>query len=229
MRPPVVDYRKLRLNNITSPEYSHLLLLLGWVGYFLMYTLTENFIPAENCHVIHCWLDDVIPFMEVFLIPYVLWYGLIVGSLGYLALYNVESFKKMQTFIILVQAMSMLVYILYPNRQDLRPDVFPRENFFTDIISFLYSFDTSTNVCPSCHVGYSIGIASVWLKEKAASKWFKAGIVVLVALICMSTCFIKQHSAVDFFAALPVCLIAELLLYWKSYWKPRLFGKKKSA
>ena len=229
MRPPVVDYRKLRLNNITSPEYSHLLLLLGWVGYFLMYTLTENFIPAENCHVIHCWLDDVIPFMEVFLIPYVLWYGLIVGSLGYLALYNVESFKKMQIFIILVQAMSMLVYILYPNRQDLRPDVFPRENFFTDIISFLYSFDTSTNVCPSCHVGYSIGIASVWLKEKAASKWFKAGIVVLVALICMSTCFIKQHSAVDFFAALPVCLIAELLLYWKSYWKPRLFGKKKSA
>lgn len=229
MRPPVVDYRKLRLNNITSPEYSHLLLLLGWVVYFLMYTLTENFIPAENCHVIHCWLDDVIPFMEIFLIPYVLWYALIVGSLGYLALYNVESFKKMQLFIILVQAMSMLVYILYPNRQDLRPEVFPRENFFTDIISFLYSFDTSTNVCPSCHVGYSIGIASVWLKEKAASKWFKAGIVVLVALICMSTCFIKQHSAVDFFAALPVCLIAELLLYWKSYWKPRLFGKKKSA
>ena len=229
MRPPVVDYRNLRLNNITSPQYSHLLLLLGWVGYFLMYTLTENFIPAENCHVIHCWLDDVIPFMEIFLIPYVLWYGLIVGSLGYLALYNVESFKKMQTFIILVQAMSMLVYILYPNRQDLRPEVFPRENFLTDIISFLYSFDTSTNVCPSCHVGYSIGIASVWLKEKSASKWFKAGIVVLVALICMSTCFIKQHSAVDFFAALPVCLIAELLLYWKSYWKPRLFGKKKSA
>ena len=228
MRPPVVDYRKLRLNNITSPEYSHLLLLLGWVGYFLMYTLTENFIPAENCHVIHCWLDDVIPFMEVFLIPYVLWYGLIVGSLGYLAMYNVESFKKMQIFIILVQAMSMLVYILYPNRQDLRPEVFPRENFFTDVISFLYSFDTSTNVCPSCHVGYSIGIASVWLKEKSASKWFKAGIVVLVVLICMSTCFIKQHSAVDFFAALPVCLIAELLLYWKSYWKPRL-QKKKSA
>lgn len=228
MRPPVVDYRKLRLNNITSPEYSHLLLLLGWVGYFLMYTLTENLIPAENCHVIHCWLDDVIPFMEVFLIPYVLWYALIVGSLGYLAMYNVESFKKMQIFIILVQAMSMLVYILYPNRQDLRPEVFPRENFFTDVISFLYSFDTSTNVCPSCHVGYSIGIASVWLKEKSASKWFKAGIVVLVVLICMSTCFIKQHSAVDFFAALPVCLIAELLLYWKSYWKPRL-QKKKSA
>lgn len=46
MKKPVVDYRKLRLSNIRTPEYSHLLLLLGWVGYFLLYFLTENFIPA---------------------------------------------------------------------------------------------------------------------------------------------------------------------------------------
>ena len=30
-------------------------------------------------------------------------------------------------------------------------------------------------------------------------------------LVCLSTMFIKQHSAVDFFAALPICLLAE---YW---------------
>lgn len=229
MRKPVVDYRKLRLHNLNTPEYSHLLLLLGWVGYFLMYMLTENLIPAEDCHVIHCWLDDVIPFLEIFVIPYVLWYLLIVVSLGYFALYNIDSFKKLQIFIIIVQALSMVVYILYPNRQDLRPEVFPRDNLLTDLVGLLYSFDTSTNVCPSCHVGYSIGIASVWLKEKGVSKWIKAGVVVLVILICAATCFIKQHSAVDFFAALPVCLVAELVLYWKSYWKPRLLGKKKQA
>ena len=212
MKPPVVNYRNLRLNNICTPQYSHLLLLLGWVGYFTLYTLTETLIPADSCH----------------LIPYVLWYALVVGSLGYFALYDVESFKKLQIFIMLVQGMAMVVYILYPNRQDLRPAVFPRDNFFTDCIGFLYSFDTNTNVCPSCHVGYSLGIASVWLKKQDAAKWVKVSVVVLVALICASTCFIKQHSAVDFFAALPVCLIAELLLYWKSYWKPRL-QKKKSA
>ena len=228
MKSPVVNYRNLRLHNLRTPEYSHLLLLLGWVGYFLMYTITETFIPAENCHVIHCWLDDVIPFLEIFVIPYVLWYLLIVVSLGYFALYNIESFKKLQIFIMIVQALSMVVYILYPNRQDLRPEVFPRDNFFTDCIGFLYTFDTNTNVCPSCHVGYSLGIASVWLKKQDAAKWVKVSVVVLVALICASTCFIKQHSAVDFFAALPVCLIAELLLYWKSYWKPRL-QKKKAA
>ena len=228
MRPPVVNYRNLRLNNICTPEYYHLLLLLGWVGYFTLYTITETCIPADSCHVIHCWLDDVIPFMEIFFIPYVVWYALVVGSLGYFALYDVESFKKLQTFIMLVQGMAMLVYIFYPNRQDLRPAVLPRDNFLTDCIAFLYSFDTNTNVCPSCHVGYSIGIASVYLKKQDAAKWVKVSVVVLVVLICASTCFIKQHSAVDFFAALPVCLIAELLLYWKSYWKPRL-QKKKAA
>jgi len=68
MKQPVVDYRKLRLHNIRTPEYSHLLLLLGWVGYFLLYFLTENLIPAENCHVIYSPLDDLIPFNEYFLI-----------------------------------------------------------------------------------------------------------------------------------------------------------------
>ena len=32
MKKPVVDYRKLRLSNIRTPEYSHLLLLLGEIA-----------------------------------------------------------------------------------------------------------------------------------------------------------------------------------------------------
>ena len=47
MKKPVVDYTKLRLSNITSKEYRHLLLLLGWVAYFIMYLVTENFIPVS--------------------------------------------------------------------------------------------------------------------------------------------------------------------------------------
>ena len=31
MKRPVVDYRKLRFSNITSPQYRHVLLLLGWL------------------------------------------------------------------------------------------------------------------------------------------------------------------------------------------------------
>ena len=220
MKKPVVDYRQFRLSRLNEPRFSHLKLLFGWVVYFALYFLTENLIPAENCHSVHCRLDDLIPFCEWFLIPYVFWYALVVVSLGWFMLYNIESFKNLSKFIIITQAVAMAAYILYPTRQDLRPETFLNDNLLTRCVGFLYSFDTNTGVCPSLHVAYSIGILSVWLKEKA-NGWWKAFVTFAVIMICLSTMFIKQHSAVDFFAALPVCLLAELVLYGR-YWKNRM-------
>ncbi|MBQ6959365.1 MAG: phosphatase PAP2 family protein [Clostridia bacterium] len=220
MRKPTVDYRVFRLNKINDPAYSHLKLLVGWVVYFAFYFITENLIPLENCHVIHCGLDDLIPFNELFVIPYVLWYLLVAGSLLYFLLYDVGSFKKLSIFIMITQAVAMAVYILYPSRQELRPEVFPRENVFTWIISIIYAFDTPSGILPSLHVGYSLGIASVWCKQQDAGLLWKLFIVALVILVCLSTVFIKQHSAVDVFAALPLGLLAEIILY-RDYWKEK--------
>ncbi len=226
MKKPVIDYRTFRLKKINDPQFAHLKLLLGWVVYFILYFLTENLIPAERCYPVHCWLDDVIPFCELFLIPYVFWYLLIVISLVYFLLYNVDSFKRLQTYIIITQLVAMAIYILFPSRQDLRPAEFPRENVLTQLMALIYAFDTSTGVCPSLHVAYSLGIASVWLKEGGVSKAWKAFIVIAVILICLSTMFVKQHSALDVLAALPLGLLAELLVYGKSYWLARLRPKK---
>lgn len=224
MKKPVVDYRTFRLSRINDPQFSHLKLLAGWIVYFSLYFITENLIPLESCHVVHSRLDDIIPFNEYFVIPYVFWYLLIVVSLGYFALYNIGSFKKLSIYIMITQAVAMAIYILYPNRQDLRPEVFPRENFFSWIVSLLYAFDTNSNVCPSLHVAYSLGIVSVWLKEKNVWKWWKAFVAVAVFFICISVAFVKQHSVVDIFAALPVCLLAEIIVFGKSWWMP--FFKK---
>ena len=221
MKKPMVDYRQFRFSKLNTPQFSHLKLLFGWVLYFAAYFLTENLIPVENCHVIHCGLDDIIPFCEWFIIPYVLWYPLIIFSLGYFALYNVDSLKKLQTFIMITQLVATIIYIVYPNCQNLRPTEFTRDNILTDYIGFLYAFDTNTGVCPSLHCAYSIGIASVWLKEKDVSWAWKGFIVIFVILICLSTMFIKQHSAGDFFAAVPGCLLAEILVF-------KVFYKKKA-
>ena len=43
MRKAEVDYRKFRLTNINSPEFSHLKLLFGWVGYFCFANLWKRF------------------------------------------------------------------------------------------------------------------------------------------------------------------------------------------
>lgn len=222
MRKPVVDYRKLRLHNLTSPQYRHLLLLLGWVVYFCLYFLTENLIPAEDCYPVWCKLDDMIPFNEYFVLFYAGWYVLIVVSLGYFALYNVENFKSLQIYIMVTQAIAMICYIAFPTRQDLRPTEFPRENVLTWVMGLIYSFDTNTGVCPSLHVAYSLGIASAWLKEKTAAWYVKIAITLFVVGVCLSVAFTKQHSVVDIFAAIPVCLVAEIVAFFK-YYK----GKKK--
>lgn len=225
MRKPVVDYKEFRLRKVNEPQYAHLKYLLGWVGYFVLFFLTENLIPAERCYPVHCWLDDVIPFCEIFAIPYVFWYLLIIISLLYFALYDPDSFKKLMTFIIVTQVVAMAIYIIFPTRQDLRPESFVRDNILTRTMGFIYRVDTNTGVCPSLHVAYSLGIASTWLKYRDASKLWKAFITVTVVLICLSVAFVKQHSVVDIMAAIPLGLLAEIIAFGKSYWKPRYYQK----
>lgn len=224
MRKPVVNYKNFKFSKLNTPEFSHLLYLLGWVGYFTLYTLTEVFIPSDRCFVVHSKLDDLIPFCEYFVVPYVLWYALIVVSLLYFALYNVENFKKLQIFIIATQVIAMIIYIFFPNRQDLRPEEFTRDNFFTDIVGLLYTVDTNTNVFPSLHVAYSIAIASVWFKEKSAAWYVKWLICIFCVLVCLSTAFIKQHSVLDGFASIIMCAGIEVVLFWNYY--KNLFKKK---
>ena len=213
MKKPIVDYRHFRLSRLNEPQFSHLKLLAGWIVYYIRYFLTENLIPASSCHVMHCFIDDLIPFNEVFVIFYVSWYLLIVGSLLYFMLYNIEGFKNLSKYIIITQVVAMMVYIVYPSRQDLRPEVFADDNLLTQLVGLLYTADTNTGVCPSLHVAYSLGIASVWIKEKDVSILIRAFVVVLAVLICLSTMFIKQHSAVDVIAALPLGLLAEILVF----------------
>ena len=220
MRKPAVDYSSFKLSKINQPQFSHLKLFLGWIVYFMLYLLTEILIPVEECHIIHSPLDDIIPFNEIFLIPYVFWYILVFGTIFYFLFYNIDSFKKLQTYLIITQVVAMIVYITYPNCQNLRPEVFPRDNFLTDCVKLIYFIDTNTGVCPSLHCAYSIGIASVWLKEKDAHVVWEVFVVFAAAVICLSTMFIKQHSALDFFAAIPVCLLAEILVF-------KVFYKKK--
>jgi len=223
---PVVDYKQFSFKKINEPQFEHLKFLLGWIGYFALYFITENFIPRDNCYPVHCWLDDVIPFCEVFVIFYVGWYVLIVVSLIYFALYNPDNFKKLMTFIIVTQVVAMFIYIVFPSRQDLRPETFTRNNVFTWIMEIIYSADTSTNVCPSLHVAYSIGIASTWLKEKSASVGAKAFTVIFCILVCLSTAFVKQHSVVDGLVAIPMCIFAEFIAFGK-YWKEKFLLTKK--
>lgn len=222
MKKALVDYSGFSLKRLKEPRFSHILLLLGWVGYFALYFITENLIPVERCHVVHCALDDMIPFNEFFVIFYVGWYVLVFGSLAYTLFFDVENFRNIQLYIMITQAVAMLCYIVWPSVQNLRPESFPRENALTWLMGIIYAFDTPTGVCPSLHVAYSMGILSAGLKDKRLAAGWKAALTVFVIMVCLAVCFVKQHSAIDVLAAVPVCLLAEALVFGKKFYLPRL-------
>ena len=213
MKRKLYDYSGFRLSRIREPRFSHALLWLTWVVYFVLYFLTENLIPAERCHVMHCFLDDLMPFCEYFAIFYVGWYLLVAGSLAYYFFYDPRRFSQLELYIFITQILAMACYIIFPSRQDLRPEVFPRENVLTWIMGIIYSFDTNTGVCPSLHVAYSLAILSVVWKDENVTKIWKLLLALLVVLISLATAFVKQHSMVDVFASIPVALVGELLIF----------------
>ena len=212
---PAVDYRNFKLSKINDPEFSHVKLLIGWPIYLLLYFLTENFIPEERLHVVHSAVDDIIPFDERFLILYCFWFFLLVFSLLYFFLYDTQKFRELQTFIMITQVIAMATYIIYPTVLLLRPAVMPNEGFLCKLMKFIYAFDTPTGVCPSLHVAYSMGIASVWGKYKDGALSWRIFVIAVAIMISISVLFVKQHSFIDVLAAIPVGLIAEHIVYGK--------------
>ena len=212
---PAVDYRQLKTSNLNTDTYRHLKLLLYWPVYGLLFLFVERFYPVEQYTVMHFALDDMIPFCEWFLIPYLFWFVYLVGMHLYTLLYDVDSFKRMMKYIILTYTIAIVTYLIWPTCQELRPTSFDRDNILTQFIAGFYQFDTNTNVCPSIHVIGSLAVMEAGLWCKRLSKPCKAGFVAVAVLICISTVFMKQHSVLDVLAALPICLLGHFLFFRK--------------
>ena len=204
-----IDYSGLNLRTVTKPEYSHVLLMSGWVFYLLFFYITERVIKPAHYHEIHCGLDDLIPFNELFLIFYASWYLLVGGAVIFYLLYDARIFRHLQIFLIITQITGIITYIVYPSIQHLRPETFERDNFLTRATAYLYSIDTNTGVFPSMHVAFALAVLSAAVRDRYLTKLQKLGIAIWVILISASVCFVKQHSFMDVISALIVCVLAE--------------------
>lgn len=230
LRPPVVDYRTLRLGNLLSPAFRHVLLLLYWPAYLLSFILIERLCPAPAYHTVRCALDDLIPFCEWFLFSYVSWHVSLLWMSLYTLAYDIAAFRRFMWNLILTTAIAIAVYLIWPSQQLLRPDLsaLGRENLLTRAVGLIYAVDTNTNVCPSLHCigGFAILFAALDMPRFRTRGW-TVFFVIFALLICASTVFMKQHSAVDFFAALPVILIGWFACYFRP-WK-RAFSRKNAV
>lgn len=196
--------------------------LRGILLFGIFYLVTFFLIESRDVpiHIIHTKFDDYIPFCEYFIIPYVLWYLYVAGTVLYLGLTD-KSGKEYHRFIInmiLGMVIFVIVSFLYPNGQDLRP-VFASDNIFKWLVNMLYTIDTPTNILPSLHVYASVACdialcKNLQFKKHPSWRWVSH---ILTILIILSTIFLKQHSIIDIITALFLNLVLYLLVYQKGF------------
>ena len=180
-------------------KYDHVWLLLYIPIYLFFFNVLETWISPEfDYWVSYMPLDDLIPFNELFVIPYVIWFPYMFLMGGYLFFMDKDAFIRYIWGFIIGFSTSLICFALFPNGQDLRPEVFPRDNFLVDMVKDLYASDTNTNVLPSMHVIGAWLIFFVYLDCERLKKWWHISYAFVIAVLTtLSTVYIKQHSFLD--------------------------------
>lgn len=206
----------------TAEKRWNLVLAMFWVVFGASFYALEWLVPQRQYHVMYHPIDDLIPFCELFLIPYLFWFVFMVAAYFYTFFADPGAFRRLMWFTILTYGGGLLMFILYPTCQNLRPVSFERDNVLTQIMAWFYTCDTSTNVCPSLHVCGSLAAAFGFMDTKRFSspRW-KVVISTVAMTICISTVFVKQHSIVDTVFGFVFSAYAWLLVYGIPQLQPR--------
>lgn len=185
--------------------------------YAVLYLTAFYYLEHRNVsyHVINFKIDEYIPFCEIFIVPYIMWFGYVAFTVILFCIKDKAEADKLVRFLIAGMTIFIVVSAVFPNGHHLRPRVFGRDNIFTDVIKVLYATDTPTNVLPSIHVYNSVAIMiAVWRSRLFANhKAVKWELLLLGASIICSTVLIKQHSMLDVLLALLLASIMYSVCY----------------
>ena len=219
-----------RLLKLFQSKYGHAVMILYFFIYMPWFSWLNEFTPQRsNLTEMHSFIDDMIPFCELFVIPYFLWFAYI--AIGYVFLFfnNRSDFLRMCSFLYIGMTTCLIIYMVFPNWQNLRVDYdsLGRNNFLLEATQMLQNGDSPHDVFPSIHCLNSIGMNIAIAKNEWCKKhtWTIVATTILTTLICLSTVFVKQHSILDFFGAI-ILSIPLYIISYKINWK-KVFHLKK--
>ena len=196
-------------------KYRHAIpLILYGIIYLAWFCYLEKKVTKQYA-VIHMGIDDYIPFCEVFVIPYMLWFAYVAIVVLYFLFKDKTDYYRVCAFLATGMTIFLVISTLWPNGHHLRLGEFPRDNIFTQMVASLWKTDTPTNLWPSIHVYNSIGahIAIAKSKHFENRKGIRIASFILATSIILATVFIKQHSVFDVLTAFALSAIMYLVIY----------------
>ena len=202
-------------SSVFFQKYKHALPLLVYGVIYMTWFVWLEKTVTKHYRVIHVALDDYIPFCELFVIPYFLWFAYVSLVVAWLFFRDKDDYYRTCIFLFTGMTVFLLVSTLFPNGHHLRPAVMPRDNILTRMISHLYRTDTPTNLWPSIHVYNALGAHSAIIRSRqlAKKRWLCRSSLVLCISIILSTMLIKQHSAFDVMTGLVMAAVMYGITY----------------
>ena len=124
--------------------YLFALFLTVWLGYFL-----SSWQERER-RMMHCALDDAIPFVPAFIIPYLMWYAYVPLMLAAVCFLDKKYFPRQCAAFFGGAWACIAVLIAFPTAVDFRPDA-AGDGVFLWLCRFIFAADRPVNVFPSLH------------------------------------------------------------------------------
>ncbi|GAA0084492.1 hypothetical protein UT300007_09310 [Clostridium sp. CTA-7] len=148
---------------------------------------------AENGKNLSIALDKKIPFLSIFIFPYIYWYIYIFVGLIFILLKNRRNYMRALLAISIGMCVCYLIYYLFPV-EIVRPTIISN-SLPNKLISIIYENDRPFNCFPSIHV-LNTYIIMRYTSKKDNKSWFYYTQAIGI-LIILSTLFIKQHFILD--------------------------------
>ncbi|WP_420841526.1 phosphatase PAP2 family protein [Desulfosporosinus fructosivorans] len=157
-------------------------------------------------------LDLGIPFLKIFILPYLIWYFFIFGTLAYFCWKDKKIYYRTLLSLNLCLLISYGIYFFFQTNVP-RPDLIGND-FLTMLISFVYNNDQPYNAFPSIHVLTSFLMIKA-INKYSAKNYLNVALVYITAIsIILATQFIKQHVILDLLSAIVLAgLIFDLVFY----------------
>ena len=138
-------------------KYEHIW-ILGYGFIYLPWFMHLEKTVTSNYHIMHSSLDDMIPFNEYFVIPYLLWFAYVTAAIAYLFFKNKEEYYRLCAFLFTGMTLSLLICTLFPNGTDFRPafayvNQLCAEKKFSNLRGLLY-FTDGMGTYPARRPGY---------------------------------------------------------------------------
>ncbi len=174
----------------------------------LCFITTALYLPLNRRKPLYYWktkIDDIIPFVPVFIVPYLFYYFIIFGTI--IILFNSEHFDKFIITFIIMNIINAVFWFLFPNGVS-RPKI-KSDGILSNIVSVLYKYDHDCNGCPSGHVSHTM-LCCYFLTFV-----FPPAIPIAIAFfVSLSILFIKQHYIVDFLGGIASFILSLCISYF---------------